>query len=145
MKFKAEPRQALPVVTFTRDVTFHINGDEVHVLHMPSAHTDGDAIVYFRKSDVIHIGDIFFNGRYPFIDTSSGGTVEGVIAAGLGAVQHRHPTADIGSYPYYDGPGGHGVTLVIRSTDPADLDSAGDQIMALIAELGGQVLSDERG
>lgn len=81
MKFKAEPRQALPVVTFTRDVTFHINGDEVHVLHMPNAHTDGDAIVYFRKSDVIHMGDIFFNGRYPFIDTSSGGTVEGVIAA----------------------------------------------------------------
>jgi glyoxylase-like metal-dependent hydrolase (beta-lactamase superfamily II) len=81
MKFKAEPRQALPVVTFTRDVTFHLNGDEVHVLHMPNAHTDGDAIVHYRKSDVIHMGDIFFNGRYPFIDTSSGGTVEGVIAA----------------------------------------------------------------
>ena len=81
MKFKAEPRQALPVVTFTRDVTFHINGEEVYVVHLANAHTDGDAIVHFRKSDVVHMGDIFFNGRYPFIDTSSGGTVEGVIAA----------------------------------------------------------------
>jgi cyclase len=81
MKFKAEPRQALPVVTFTRDVTFHINGEEVYVLHLANAHTDGDAIVHFKKSDVVHMGDIFFNGRYPFIDTSSGGTVEGVIAA----------------------------------------------------------------
>jgi glyoxylase-like metal-dependent hydrolase (beta-lactamase superfamily II) len=81
MKLKAEPRQALPVVTFTRDVTFHINGEEVYVLHLANAHTDGDAIVRFRKSDVVHMGDIFFNGRYPFIDTSSGGTVEGVIAA----------------------------------------------------------------
>jgi glyoxylase-like metal-dependent hydrolase (beta-lactamase superfamily II) len=81
MKFKAEPRTALPVVTFTRDVTFHVNGDEVYVLHVANAHTDGDAIVHFRKSDVFHMGDTFFNRLYPFIDTSSGGTVEGVIAA----------------------------------------------------------------
>jgi glyoxylase-like metal-dependent hydrolase (beta-lactamase superfamily II) len=81
MKFKAEPREALPVVTFTRDVSFHLNGDEIHVLHVPNAHTDGDAIVHFRKSDVVHMGDTFFNRLYPFIDTSSGGTVEGVIAA----------------------------------------------------------------
>src|SRR6185503_16843742 len=81
MKFKAEPRQALPVVTFTRDVTFHLNGEELYVAHVPAAHTDGDAIVHFRKSDVVHMGDAFFNRLYPFIDTSSGGTVEGVIAA----------------------------------------------------------------
>jgi len=81
MKFKAEPRQALPVVTFTRDVTFHLNGEELYVAHVPAAHTDGDAIVHFRKSDVVHMGDTFFNRLYPFIDTSSGGTVEGVIAA----------------------------------------------------------------
>jgi len=81
MRFKAEPRQALPVVTFTRDVTFHLNGDEIHVYHVPNAHTDGDAIVHFKKSDVVHMGDTFFNRLYPFIDTSSGGTVDGVIAA----------------------------------------------------------------
>jgi cyclase len=81
MRFKAEPRQALPVVTFTRDVTFHLNGDEIYVYHVPSAHTDGDAIVHFRKSDVFHMGDTFFNRLYPFIDSSSGGGVDGVIAA----------------------------------------------------------------
>jgi glyoxylase-like metal-dependent hydrolase (beta-lactamase superfamily II) len=81
MKFKAEPRTALPIVTFTRDVTFHLNGDELYVLHVANAHTDGDAIVHFRKSDVFHMGDTFFNRLYPFIDTSSGGSVEGVIAA----------------------------------------------------------------
>jgi cyclase len=81
MKTKPDPKEALPVVTFTRDVTFHINGDEVQVMHVPNAHTDGDAIVHFRKSDVIHMGDVFFNKLYPFIDTSSGGRVEGVVAA----------------------------------------------------------------
>jgi glyoxylase-like metal-dependent hydrolase (beta-lactamase superfamily II) len=81
MRIKVEPRVALPVVTFTRDVTFHQNGDEIHVFHVPHAHTDGDAIVHFRTSDVIHMGDVYFNTTYPFIDTSSGGTIDGVIAA----------------------------------------------------------------
>jgi cyclase len=81
MKTKPEPKVALPVVTFTRDLTFHINGDEVLAHHVARAHTDGDAIVQFRKSNVIHMGDAFFNKIYPFIDTSSGGTVGGVIAA----------------------------------------------------------------
>jgi cyclase len=87
LKVKVEPRAALPVVTFTRDLTFHLNGDEIHVYHVSHAHTDGDAIVHFRTSDVLHMGDVFFNQRYPFIDTSSGGTIDGVIAAvdrGLG-------------------------------------------------------------
>jgi len=81
MKFKMEPREALPVVTFTRDVTFHQNGDEIHIFHVANAHTDGDAIVHFRTSDVVHMGDTFFNGLYPFIDTSSGGTIDGMVAA----------------------------------------------------------------
>lgn len=81
MPIKASPKQALPVVTFTTDVTFHLNGDEVHVFHVTNGHTDGDAIVHFKKSNVIHLGDIFFNKLYPFIDTSSGGSVDGVIAA----------------------------------------------------------------
>jgi len=87
MKTKPDPRGALPVVTFTSDVTFHLNGDEIYVVHVPKAHTDGDAVVHFRKSGVIHMGDTFFNKLYPFIDTSSGGTVEGVIAAAEGALQ----------------------------------------------------------
>ncbi len=80
MKTKPEPRVALPLVTFTRDVTFHVNGDEVFVQHVARAHTDGDSIVHLRNSNVIHMGDTFFNRLYPFIDTSSGGSVEGVIA-----------------------------------------------------------------
>jgi len=81
MKTEPDPRIALPVVTFTTDITFHLNGDEIFAQHAPRAHTDGDAIVHFRKSDVVHMGDIMFNKLYPFIDTSTGGTVEGVIAA----------------------------------------------------------------
>jgi len=76
----ASPKPALPVVTFTNDVTFHLNGDEIFAFHVAKAHTDGDTIVQFRKSNVIHMGDIFFNKLYPFIDISSGGSVDGMIA-----------------------------------------------------------------
>jgi cyclase len=81
MKIPIGPRGALPVVTFTRDMTFHLNGDEIAIFHVPAAHTDGDAIVHFRGGDVVHMGDLYFSGMYPFIDAASGGTVEGVIAA----------------------------------------------------------------
>ena len=77
----ASAKIALPVVTVPSDVKFHINGDEVHAFHVPRAHTDGDLIVHFKKSDVVHMGDVYFNGMYPFIDSSSGGTADGVIAA----------------------------------------------------------------
>ncbi len=80
-KVPPSPEAALPVVTFTDAVTFHWNGDEIRVYHVPPAHTDGDSIVHFAKADVVHMGDVFFNGGYPFIDTSSGGKVDGVIAA----------------------------------------------------------------
>jgi len=81
MKVKAEPRQALPVVTFAAGLTLHVNGEEVRAIHVAPAHTDGDSIVHFARADVIHMGDTFFNKLYPFIDSSSGGRVEGVIAA----------------------------------------------------------------
>jgi glyoxylase-like metal-dependent hydrolase (beta-lactamase superfamily II) len=81
MRVERSPQAALPLVTFSADVTFHINGDEVFAFHCPAAHTDGDAIVHFRRADVMHMGDIFFNGFYPFIDASSGGSADGVIAA----------------------------------------------------------------
>ena len=77
----ASPKVALPVVTVAGDMRFHINGDEVHAFHVPRAHTDGDLVVHFIKSDVFHMGDVFFNGAYPFIDGGSGGSAEGVIAA----------------------------------------------------------------
>lgn len=77
----ASPEAALPIVTFSTDVTFHLNGEDIHVFHVAHAHTDGDAIVHFVKSNVIHTGDLFFAGMYPFIDLGSGGSVDGVIAA----------------------------------------------------------------
>lgn len=80
-KIPPSPEGALPVVTFTDAVTFHWNGDEIRVYHVPPAHTDGDSVVHFVEADVVHMGDLFFNGGYPFIDTSSGGKVDGVIAA----------------------------------------------------------------
>jgi len=78
---KASPAAALPVVTFTEAVTFHLNGEEVHAFHVAPAHTDGDAVVHFRRADVVHMGDTYFNGAYPYIDLSSGGSVDGTIAA----------------------------------------------------------------
>ncbi len=77
----ASPAAALPVVTFTDSVTFHLNGEDIEAFHVPPAHTDGDTVIVFRKADVIHTGDLFFNGIYPFIDLESGGSVEGVVAA----------------------------------------------------------------
>ena len=81
MTIPPSPKESLPVITFTRDVTFHLNGDEMHVFHIEHAHTDGDAVIHFRKSNVIHMGDIFFNRVYPFIDLSAGGSIDGMIAA----------------------------------------------------------------
>jgi glyoxylase-like metal-dependent hydrolase (beta-lactamase superfamily II) len=81
MKSPASPEKALPVVTFDSVVTFHLNGDEIQASHVSPAHTDGDSVVHFKKANVIHAGDLFFNGLYPFIDLSSGGSFTGVIAA----------------------------------------------------------------
>ena len=77
----ASPKAALPVITVAGEISFHINNDLVHAFHVPRAHTDGDLIVHFRNSDVFHMGDVFFNGNYPFIDTGSGGTADGMVAA----------------------------------------------------------------
>jgi len=77
----ASPKAALPIVTFNDAVTFHLNGEEIHAFHVAPAHTDGDAIVMFRNSNVVHMGDVFFSGRYPFVDLSSGGSFDGVIDA----------------------------------------------------------------
>lgn len=81
MKVPPSPREALPVITFGTDTTFHLNGDEIHVIHVPKAHTDGDAFVHFKKGNILHMGDLYFNGLYPFIDSASGGSIDGVIAA----------------------------------------------------------------
>ena len=75
------PKAGLPVVTFTEDIGLHINGEDLHVFHVPNAHTDGDSLIYFSKSNVLHTGDTLFNGFYPFIDVGGGGSINGMIAA----------------------------------------------------------------
>lgn len=72
---------ALPAVTYSNNMHFHINQDNVSIVHAPNAHTDGDSFVHFEKSNVVHAGDIFFNGFYPFIDAQHGGSLTGTIAA----------------------------------------------------------------
>ena len=75
----AAPRAALPVITFNDNVTFRLNGEEIRVMHYKNSHTDGDSVIHFKNADVIHTGDIYFNGLYPFIDASSEGSVDGTI------------------------------------------------------------------
>jgi cyclase len=74
------PKVALPVVTFGDRVSLHINGEEVRAVHFPNGHTDGDAVIYFTGSNVVHMGDDFFNGTFPFVDSENGGSVKGLIA-----------------------------------------------------------------
>lgn len=75
-----QPAVALPVVTFDDDVTIHFNGEDVTLIHMPNGHTDTDSVVMFSESNVIHMGDHFFNGGFPFVDLANGGTVQGYLS-----------------------------------------------------------------
>ena len=80
-KWPAAAAAAWPRATFTSETALHLNGDDIRLVPVPPAHTDGDTILRFEKADVIHGGDLFFNGRYPFIDYSSGGWLGGMVAA----------------------------------------------------------------
>ncbi len=75
----ATPKDGLPVVSFNDEVTFHMNGLHIKAQHVKNAHTDGDSIIIFKDKNIIHMGDTFFNGFYPFIDTGSGGSIYGMI------------------------------------------------------------------
>jgi glyoxylase-like metal-dependent hydrolase (beta-lactamase superfamily II) len=81
METKAAPKVALPVITFDHDVTVHLNGEDIRALHFPAGHTDGDAIIFFPRNNVVHMGDDFVRYGFPFIDVTSGGSVQGMIAA----------------------------------------------------------------
>jgi glyoxylase-like metal-dependent hydrolase (beta-lactamase superfamily II) len=79
-KVPPSPPKALPAVTFTSDITLHLNGEDIHVIHVDPAHTDGDSLVVFPKLKIIHVGDVYRTVGYPFVDLSSGGNFDGVIA-----------------------------------------------------------------
>ena len=81
MEAPATDKAGLPVITFDDALSFHLNEDEIHISHVNNAHTDGDSIVQFRAANVMHLGDIYFAGMYPFIDTNSGGSINGTLKA----------------------------------------------------------------
>lgn len=74
----ASPKEALPVITFDHNLSVHFNGEEIRAIHYPHGHTDGDSVIFFTTSNVVHLGDNFFAGRFPFVDLDSGGSVEGL-------------------------------------------------------------------
>lgn len=75
MKSKPYPRHALPSVTYSRDITLHHNGHTINLLHFPNSHTDSDSVVFFEEANLVHMGDLYFNGFFPFVDVSNGGNV----------------------------------------------------------------------
>ena len=81
MEIPPAPKSALPVITFEHDVTVHLNGEDIRALHFPAGHTDGDAVIFFPKNNVVHMGDDFVRYGFPFIDVASGCSVQGMIAA----------------------------------------------------------------
>lgn len=75
----ASPKEALPVITFNDSLSVHFNGEDIRAIHFPHGHTDGDSVIFFSASNVVHLGDDFFAGRFPFVDLESGGSVEGLV------------------------------------------------------------------
>lgn len=81
MEVKPAPKEALPIITFDHDVTVHLNGEDIRALHCPHGHTDGDSVIFFPRSNVVHMGDDFVTYGFPFVDLAAGGSVTGMIAA----------------------------------------------------------------
>ncbi len=94
-KVPPSPEPALPVITFADSLAFHVNGDDVEVVHLDPAHTDGDSMVWFKKANVLHMGDTYFSTGYPFIDLSSGGSVDGYVKAADRALAIAQPSTKI--------------------------------------------------
>ncbi len=128
------PKEALPVVTFEQSASVHLNGEEIRLIHLGPGHTDGDSIIHFTKSGVFHLGDQFFNGRFPFVDLGSGGEVAGLLK-NIEAALKLIP-ADAKIIP------GHGA-LATR----ADLERYRDMLLDTVAlvkaaQAGGKTLAD---
>ena len=80
MEFKPADKGALPIITFDHDVTVHLNGEDIRALHVAAGHTDGDSVIFFPKSNVVHMGDDFVTYGFPFIDIDAGGSIDGMIS-----------------------------------------------------------------
>ncbi len=110
MDFKPAPKGALPIITFDHDVTVHLNGEDIRALYFPAGHTDGDSVIFFPKSNVVHMGDDFVTYGFPFIDVDSGGSIDGMID-GVEKVLAQVP-ADVKIIP------GHGPISGISDVRP---------------------------
>ena len=127
-KTPPSPRAALPIITFSATVAFYLNDEEIHVVHVPPAHTDGDALVHFTRANVIHMGDTFFNGMYPFVDLSSGGSFEGMINAVTAALPYVNDSTRV--IPGHGPLGGKAELLAYRDV----LTKIRDRVAALIKQ-----------
>ena len=79
LQIESSTKEGLPVVTFDNSLSIHFNDEEIRVIHFPNSHTDGDSVIFFTGSNVVHLGDLFFSGRFPYVDLNSGGDVKGLI------------------------------------------------------------------
>lgn len=120
----SQPKTALPVITYQDAVTLYFNGDTIELNHLPKGHTDADSLVLFKDSNVVHMGDLFFAGRFPYVDLGSGGTVQGYIANVAKAIE-RLP-ADVKIIP------GHGPLSTLA--DLKTFHSAMQQTSAYVRE-----------
>ena len=91
---KPQPKDALPVITYDHAVTLHLNGEDIRVLHFPSGHTDGDSIIFFPKSNVVHMGDEFVT-HFPFVDVKAGGSLNGMINAVENVIAQVQPDVKV--------------------------------------------------
>jgi cyclase len=115
------PKGALPIITFEDKVSVHLNGEEIRAVHFPSGHTDGDSVIYFTRSNVVHMGDDFFNGTFPFIDVENGGSVKGMIASVEKVVSQLPADAKVipGHGPLSDKAGLAAFGAMLRGTSAA--------------------------
>lgn len=90
MKFDAYPKEALPIITFDESVFLFFNDEKIQVTHLPNGHTNSDSIIYFTDSNVLHLGDHFFNGMFPFVDLEHGGSVQG-LTKNVGNIINKYP------------------------------------------------------
>jgi glyoxylase-like metal-dependent hydrolase (beta-lactamase superfamily II) len=95
MQNKPADKAALPVITFDHDVSVHLNGEDIRALHFPAGHTDGDAVIYFPRANVVHMGDDYVRYGFPFIDVDAGGSAEGMIRACEAVVAQMPPDVRI--------------------------------------------------
>ncbi len=95
MEAKPAPHEALPIITFDHDVTVHLNGEDIRALYFPAGHTDGDSIIFFPHSNVVHMGDDFVTYGFPFIDVESGGSINGMIDAVAQVISQLPPDVKV--------------------------------------------------